>query len=109
MEALFENYMLENSLHVLEAGGKYTFFSAHSANAFGLATSTYWGLRMDNRRKYNLYAIFMFTWATLVAVSRIFVGKHYLGDVLVGICVGIVAGMMFARMARKLCIRIMNK
>lgn len=108
LRPLLDTYMLENSLHVLEAGGKYTFFSAHSANAFGLATSTYWGLRMDNRRKYNLYAIFMFTWATLVAVSRIFVGKHYWGDVLVGICVGIVAGMMFAWMARKVSIRITN-
>ena len=108
LRPLLDTYMLENSLHVLETGGKYTFFSAHSANAFGLATSTYWGLRMDNRRKYNLYAIFMFTWATLVAVSRIFVGKHYLGDVMVGICVGIVAGMMFAWMARKVSIRIMN-
>ncbi len=109
LRPLLDAYMLENSLHVLETGGKYTFFSAHSANAFGLATSTYWGLRMDNRRKYNLYAIFMCTWATLVAVSRIFVGKHYLGDVLVGICVGIVVGMIFAWMARKVSIRIMNK
>ena len=107
LRPLLDTYMLENSLHVLETGGKYTFFSAHSANAFGLATSTYWGLRMDNR-KYDLYAIFMFTWAPLVAVSRIFVGKHYLGDVLVGICVGIVAGMMFAWMARKVSFRITN-
>ena len=107
LRPLLDTYMLENSLHVLETGGKYTFFSAHSANAFGLATSTYWGLRMDNR-KYDHYAIFMYTWATLVAVSRIFVGKHYLGDVLVGICVGIVAGMMFAWIARKVSIRITN-
>ena len=108
LRPLLDTYMLKNSLHVLETGGKYTFFSAHSANAFGLATSTYWGVRMDNRRKYNLYAIFMYTWATLVAVSRIFVGKHYLGDVLVGICVGIVAGMMFAWMARKVSFRKTN-
>jgi undecaprenyl-diphosphatase len=107
LRPLLDTYMLENSLHVLETGGKYTFFSAHSANAFGLATSTYWGLRMDNR-KYDHYAIFMYTWATLVAVSRIFVGKHYLGDVLVGICVGIVAGLLFAWMASKVSIRITN-
>ena len=106
LRPLLDTYMLENSLHVLETGGKYTFFSAHSANAFGLATSTYLGLRMDNRSKYNRYAIFMYTWATLVAVSRIFVGKHYLGDVIVGICVGIVVGLFFAWMARKLCMRV---
>ena len=106
LRPLLDTYMLENSLHVLETGGKYTFFSAHSANAFGLATSTYLGLRMDNRRKYDRYAIFMYIWATLVAVSRIFVGKHYLGDVIVGICVGIVVGLFFAWMARKLCMRV---
>ena len=106
LRPLLDTYMLENSLHVLETGGKYTFFSAHSANAFGLATSTYLGLRMDNRSKYNRYAIFMYTWATLVAVSRIFVGKHYFGDVIVGICVGIIVGLFFAWMARKLCMRV---
>ena len=106
LRPLLDTYMLENSLHVLETGGKYTFFSAHSANAFGLATSTYLGLRMDNRRKYDRYAIFMYIWATLVAVSRIFVGKHYFGDVIVGICVGIVVGLFFAWMARKLCMRV---
>ena len=109
LRPLLDTYMLENSLHVLETGGKYTFFSAHSANAFGLATSTYLGLRMDDRRKYDRYAIFMYTWATLVAVSRIFVGKHYLGDVIVGICVGIVVGLLFAWMARKLCMRVASE
>lgn len=102
LRPLLDAYMLENSLHVLETGGKYTFFSAHSANAFGLATSTYVGLCMDKRTKYKNYAILMYVWAALVAVSRIFVGKHYLGDVIVGICVGIVVGLLFAWIARKL-------
>lgn len=106
LRPLLDTYMLENSLHVLETGGKYTFFSAHSANAFGLATSTYLGLRMDRRAEYKVYAISMYTWATLVAVSRIFVGKHYLGDVIVGICVGIVVGGLFAWVARRLAMRI---
>ena len=106
LRPLLDTYMLENSLHVLETGGKYTFFSAHSANAFGLVTSTYLGLRMDQRAEYKVYAISMYTWATLVAVSRIFVGKHYLGDVIVGICVGIVVGVLFAWVARRLAMRI---
>ena len=106
LRPLLDAYMLENSLHVLETGGKYTFFSAHSANAFGLATSTYIGLRMDKRTKYDTYAVLMYVWATLVAVSRIFVGKHYLGDVIVGICVGLVVGLLFAKMARRLSMRL---
>ena len=102
LRPLLDTYMLENSLHVLETGGKYTFFSAHSANAFGLATSTYIGLCMDKREKYGIYAIFMYAWATMVAISRVFVGKHYLGDVMVGISVGIVVGLFFAWLARKM-------
>jgi undecaprenyl-diphosphatase len=41
----------------------------------------------------------MFIWAVLVAISRIFVGKHYLGDVMVGALVGGLAGYAFARIA----------
>lgn len=92
--------MIENGLHILEKGGKYGFFSAHAANAFGLATSTFIGLRIDNRIRYRGYGAWMFTWAALVGISRIFVGKHYLGDVLVGTLVGIAAGMAFSLTAR---------
>lgn len=93
-------YMLENGLHVLESGGVYGFFSAHAANAFGLASSTYIGFRIDKRLKYRGYAAWMFTWATLVGISRIFVGKHFLGDVIVGTAVGLTAGICFGLLAR---------
>lgn len=93
-------YMLENGLHVLESGGVYGFFSAHAANAFGLASSTYIGFRIDKRLKYRGYAAWMFTWATLVGISRIFVGKHFLGDVIVGTAVGLTAGICFGVLAR---------
>ncbi len=98
---LNDAFMLENSLNVLEKGTRsFSFFSAHSANAFGLATSTFIAFRTDTRLKYRGYAACMFTWATLVAVSRIFVGKHYLGDVIVGTLVGLAAGFCFASLAK---------
>ena len=98
---LNEAYMLENGLNVLEhASSSSSFFSGHSANSFGLATCTVIGFRLDKRLKYNGYATWMFFWATMVAVSRIFVGKHYLGDIIVGSLVGIAAGFVFANIAR---------
>lgn len=100
LRPLRDSYMMEHALHVLEGGGKYGFFSAHAANVFGLATSTYIGLRLDGRMRYTFYAVGMYIWAALVSVSRIFVGKHYLGDVLVGIVVGLLAGCAFAWIAR---------
>ena len=99
LRPLNDEYMLNNGLHVLENGGKYGFFSAHSANAFGLATSTLLGLRLDKRLKYRGYAAWMYSWAFLVAVSRVFVGKHYLGDIIVGAIVGAAAGFAFASLA----------
>ena len=40
----------------------------------------------------------------MVSISRIFVGKHYLGDVIVGIITGILFGLFTAWLARY-CIR----
>lgn len=100
LRPLKDEYMIANGLHILENGGKYGFFSAHSANAFGLVTCTLLGLKLDSRMKYRGYAAFMYTWAFLVATSRIFVGKHYLGDCIVGAVVGIAAGVAFASLAR---------
>lgn len=106
---LNDMFMLSNGLNVLEKGSSsYSFFSAHAANAFGLATCTFTALRHILRREKSrchmpgwlkAYGIWMFIWAPLVAISRVFVGKHYLGDVLVGALVGMAAGYAFARLA----------
>ena len=98
--------MLANGLNVLENGGGYSFFSAHAANSFGLALSTFVGMKrcLSNSgsmmpKWLKAYGTWMFFWATMVAVSRIFVGKHYLGDVIVGIIIGSLAGYAFARLS----------
>ncbi len=101
--------MLGQGLHILEKGGGFSFFSAHAANSFGLAASTYIGLRMDNRLKYRGYGAWMFTWAALVAISRVFVGRHFLGDVIVGTVVGLAAGMAFGYLAKWVCKRFLKE
>ena len=98
---LNDPYMLENGLNVLEGASRsFSFFSAHSANAFGLATSTLIGFRLDKRLKYKGYAAWMYFWAAMVALSRVFVGKHYLGDIIAGAFIGAAAGFIFASIAR---------
>lgn len=97
-----DEFMLANGLHVLEKGGGYSFFSAHAANAFGLAASTFVGLRAcisKNTAWLKAYGGWIFFWAFMVAVSRIFVGKHYFGDVIVGMAVGAAAGITFGCLA----------
>lgn len=99
---LKDEYMLASGLHVLEKGGGYSFFSAHAANAFGLACSTFFGMKgcLKTRPGWlKAYGCWMFFWASMVAVSRVFVGKHYLGDILVGTLAGCLAGYFFAWLA----------
>ena len=103
---LNDEFMIANGLNVLEKGGGYSFFSAHAANTFGLAFSTFVGMKrcLSNEgammpKWLKAYGGWMFFWAFMVSVSRVFVGRHYLGDVLVGILVGSLAGYAFARLA----------
>lgn len=103
---LHDEFMLAHGLNVLEKGGGYSFFSAHAANSFGLALSTFVGMKrcLSNGSSMmpkwlKAYGTWMFFWAAMVAVSRIFVGKHYLGDVVVGIIIGSLAGYAFARLS----------
>ena len=109
-----DDFMIASGLHILERGGGFSFFSAHSANSFGLAASTVTGLRHCLGARSNTtaptwlkaYTWWMFSWAALVAISRVFVGRHYLGDVTVGSLVGLIAGYTFARLAILACKRI---
>jgi undecaprenyl-diphosphatase len=64
-------------------GGLYSFYSAHSSNAFGYATFTI--LIFRNR----IYTFFIIPWALLVAYTRIYLGLHYPGDIFCGAIAGI--------------------
>lgn len=69
-----------------EVGRSYSFFSAHSSSSFCLATFS--TLYFRNK----IYGIVLFAWAMAVAYSRIYVGKHYPLDILVGTLFGILMG-----------------
>jgi len=94
---------LQSVIRILEdCGSQYSFFSAHSSNAFCLAICT----ALFFRNKY--YTVLMLIWATVVAYSRIYVGKHYPLDVICGITFGIVmsfAGNYFLRHYREIKIK----
>lgn len=101
--------MLARGLHMLEEhGGLYGFFSAHAANSLGFAVCSTMGFRNDKRSSYRGYALFIYVWALLVGISRVFVGKHYLGDVLVGFAVGALIGWALAKLGQ-LCIKLIYK
>ena len=99
----FDEYMLSSGLH--EIGGKSEyynlgFYSAHAANSFGFAISSWLGFRNDSRLRYRGYGWGICIWAFLVSLSRIFAGQHFLGDIIVGTAVGILAGWGMASLSR---------
>lgn len=103
----WDPYMVDNGLRILERkGGRYGFFSGHASNALGFAACTSMGFRNATVSKYlrdfpqRTYTWGIFIWGGLVGISRIFVGKHFLGDVFVGFTVGLLIGWLMARLAR---------
>ncbi len=64
------------------------------------------GVRSDIRNRYKGFAAMMLIWAVFVALSRVFVGKHFLGDILAGSAVGSILGYLTARLARQIMYRL---
>ncbi|MBQ0025090.1 MAG: phosphatase PAP2 family protein [Bacteroidales bacterium] len=93
--------MVSKGLVILEGkGGRYGFFSAHAANALGFAICSSVAFRSDRRRRYRIYGALIILWAVSVGMSRVFVGKHFFGDVMTGLVIGLAAGYVFGRAAR---------
>lgn len=82
---------LQDQLHmIIGCGGKYGFVSSHAANTFGLATF----LVLQFTKQYKWILAFM-PWAIVVSYSRIYLAKHYPGDIIVGALLGITLAYIF--------------
>ena len=68
----------------LYKGGPYGFPSSHAANAMALALIVVAFLTREKK----LWTVLMLCWVLLVSYSRIYLGVHYPGDIVVGWCVG---------------------
>ncbi|MBP5397430.1 MAG: phosphatase PAP2 family protein [Bacteroidales bacterium] len=89
--------MIERGLHVLEPhhpAHPYGFFSGHASNAMGFAVCMILAFRPwknahpEMTKIYRTGSIILIVWALLVGISRIFVAKHFLGDITVGFVIG---------------------
>lgn len=85
----------------------YSFFSAHAANAIAFAICSAHALHPETKRAKakngrdtlsTVYAVIISIWAAMVGLSRVFVGKHYLGDVLVGFIAGGIIAFALTRL-----------
>lgn len=86
-------------------GGKYGFVSSHAANAFALATFFWLRYRKKENKlsfttiKYELLKLYI--WAIVLGYSRVYLGKHYPGDVLCGALFGVLVGWLVWLMIKK--------
>lgn len=80
---------LEGLLHIVNdyRGGAYGFASSHAANTSGVALFVFLLFR-------NVYRWIwvLFLWALIMTYTRIYLGVHYPGDILVGAMVGLLSG-----------------
>jgi len=85
---------LKNLLYLADGcGGSYGFASSHAANSFAAATFL-WLLLHKRIRWIGL----LFPWAFMICYSRIYLGAHYPGDVLVGMLTGMSLGILFFKL-----------
>ena len=64
--------------------------SGHTLTAFAVASSLYFALDAPRRRRF----VWLWLLAATVGLSRIAVGAHWPGDVVVGACLGVIAGLL---------------
>jgi len=69
-------------------GGKYGFISGHATNSFGFAIFS--SLLFKNK----FYTSVVFLWAFIVAYSRIYLGVHFVSDILGGMVSGLLIGYL---------------
>lgn len=77
-------------------GGSYGFPSCHAANSFGLAMYVIFLFRK------RWLSVFIITWAVLNCYTRIYLGVHYPGDLIVGGIIGGFGGWLFCTIAHKI-------
>jgi undecaprenyl-diphosphatase len=91
---------LQPFVHILNGyrGGLYGFYSGHSSNAFSVAL--FMITSIGSKHRFIIAASLLFAFFT--AYSRVYLGVHYPGDILVGGIIGTVLGTGFALFHKQL-------
>ena len=88
-------YTIEELSIIVSIPSEFSFPSGHSSSSFAAANGIF--LASKNRKFSALFIL-----ATLIAISRVYVGVHYLSDILAGAIVGILSSWIVYRISLKL-------
>lgn len=81
-------------------GGRYGFFSSHAANTCAVAVF----LSLLFRKR--VFTIAICSWAMVNSWTRLYLGVHYVGDIMVGLIWGAFVGWMVFRLYRFLTLKV---
>ena len=85
---------LENVRLLVGCTGSFSMTSSHAVNNFAMATFF--------SMIYKEYRYVLFAVATIVALSRPYVGVHYPSDIIIGAAIGSLIGYLFVFLLKKL-------
>lgn len=88
---------IEGMLHYVNGyrGGKFGFVSSHAANSIGLALWLCFLFRTP------IFRTTVLLWSAMACYSRIYLGVHYPGDIIGGLCVGIIVATLIYWLYRR--------
>ena len=89
---------LSDVITPLGCNGTFSFPSNHALNNFAAATFFY--------RLFPKFKWVLFIGASLIALSRVYLGLHYPSDILGGALLGILFGYLFSIIAQKILLKI---
>lgn len=96
---------ISSMIHIVDGyrAGRYGMASCHAANLAGLVTFL---LRTVRFRR--LHALMLILWGTTVVYTRIYLGVHYPGDIIVGAAVGIAIAYGTSTLFRRYADRVLT-
>ncbi len=86
---------IEQGINVREVADSFSFPSGHATFAFAIATV--WGTRVSSWERIAVFGL-----ATAVAVGRLYVGAHFVVDIVGGAAVGILVGVAVRAVASRI-------
>lgn len=81
-------------------GGRYGFFSSHAANT--CAVAVFFSLLFRKR----VFTVAICSWAMVNSWTRLYLGVHYVGDIMVGLIWGAFVGWIVFRLYRFLTLKV---